>query len=241
MTVRQATAEMFRRYTDMLGEPGAGHTDARLRWMCATALQHAEDWPVDKLPRWLGFVQGVLVERGVLSIDTERDFSRPLFRAAYGTGAPDSVGFEEENKRMTEEAEDMSPSIPVDIVWPESISVGQARKLGRKIRDAAGIAYCRALHIVAAQYGFPSWDAALAALEDSSECAARYERKMHRQQRRAKKWAAGNEARRVASDALADSEPGWVGRGTATAAIEGCGSPVDRTAVSVVFRPRCGS
>lgn len=36
--------------------------------------------PLMKLSRWLGYIQGVLIERGVTSVEKERDWTRPLFR-----------------------------------------------------------------------------------------------------------------------------------------------------------------
>jgi hypothetical protein len=36
--------------------------------------------PVNKLNRWLGYIQGVLIERGVTTVEAERDFTRLLFR-----------------------------------------------------------------------------------------------------------------------------------------------------------------
>ncbi len=36
--------------------------------------------PLMKLNRWLGYIQGVLIERGLTTVDEERDFTRPYFR-----------------------------------------------------------------------------------------------------------------------------------------------------------------
>lgn len=36
--------------------------------------------PLMKLNRWLGYIQGVLIERGATTVVEERDFTRPLFR-----------------------------------------------------------------------------------------------------------------------------------------------------------------
>lgn len=36
--------------------------------------------PVPKLCRWLGYIQGVLIERGLTTVTIERDWTRPLFR-----------------------------------------------------------------------------------------------------------------------------------------------------------------
>jgi len=37
-------------------------------------------FPLLKLNRWLGYIQGVLIERNITSVDIERDFTRPYFR-----------------------------------------------------------------------------------------------------------------------------------------------------------------
>ena len=36
--------------------------------------------PIPKMCRWLGYIQGVLVERGLTTVEAERDWTRPLFR-----------------------------------------------------------------------------------------------------------------------------------------------------------------
>ena len=36
--------------------------------------------PLMKLNRWLGYVQGTLISRGVLTVEMERNWTRPLFR-----------------------------------------------------------------------------------------------------------------------------------------------------------------
>lgn len=36
--------------------------------------------PVPKLCRWLGYIQGLLIERGFTTVTKERDWTRPLFR-----------------------------------------------------------------------------------------------------------------------------------------------------------------
>lgn len=36
--------------------------------------------PIVKLSRWLGYVQGVLIERGKTTVAAERDITRSLFR-----------------------------------------------------------------------------------------------------------------------------------------------------------------
>ena len=57
-------------------------TSANLAWM----LRHLEDnpnMPIDKQGRWIGFVQGVLAVRNVLSVAAERDRTRGAFHEAY--------------------------------------------------------------------------------------------------------------------------------------------------------------
>lgn len=36
--------------------------------------------PLMKLNRWLGYIQGLLIERGFTTVQAERDWTRPLFR-----------------------------------------------------------------------------------------------------------------------------------------------------------------
>lgn len=86
-----ASKTLFRRYKQILvkratsrfDNPGTGRTStANLLWMCDTAL--TRDMPLGKMSRWLGFVQGVMATKGLIDVDEERDFSRPLFHAVYG-------------------------------------------------------------------------------------------------------------------------------------------------------------
>lgn len=98
-TVREATEVLFRRYlalTEKALESGKSFPApddladlANLCWMCRTALAEMDAYPIDKLSRWLGFVQGVLVMHGLVHVDEERDFSRPLFHAAYAAEGMD--------------------------------------------------------------------------------------------------------------------------------------------------------
>lgn len=45
-----------------------------LRYGCDYAM------PIPKLCRWLGYIQGVLIERGLTTVDEERNWTRQLFR-----------------------------------------------------------------------------------------------------------------------------------------------------------------
>jgi hypothetical protein len=53
-----------------------------LRWMVDRCLSD-ETMPLDKVSRWVGFIQGVLATKGLLSVAEERDRTRPIFHKAY--------------------------------------------------------------------------------------------------------------------------------------------------------------
>lgn len=53
-----------------------------LRWMAFHILEN-KHLPIDKISRWLGFMQGVLAVRGLLSVKKERDATRSIFHRAY--------------------------------------------------------------------------------------------------------------------------------------------------------------
>ena len=59
--------------------------------MCAHARGHLDVFTEDKANRWLGFVQGVLTVAGLIQVDTERDYTRPLFHAIHGPSASHDV------------------------------------------------------------------------------------------------------------------------------------------------------
>ena len=72
------------RYRYMIGntalcQPDPGTSLPHLVWM----LEEIEkgSMPMDKQCRWLGFVQGILIERGYTDTQTERDFTRHYFTA----------------------------------------------------------------------------------------------------------------------------------------------------------------
>ena len=59
--------------------------------MCDHMLEEGADMPEDKASRWLGFVQGMLTAARVLSVEAERDFTRPMFHFAKGPSPSHSV------------------------------------------------------------------------------------------------------------------------------------------------------
>ena len=47
------------------------------------AIDNTESYPTDKLQRWLGFIQGVLSVTGVIDVDEERDYTRPILHSYH--------------------------------------------------------------------------------------------------------------------------------------------------------------
>ena len=71
-------------------------SDSQTRiWAMLEAMErNVDDWPIDKTNRWIGFVQGILFSEGLLDLDEERDFTRPIFHDYYkrnGIEIPDSI------------------------------------------------------------------------------------------------------------------------------------------------------
>lgn len=72
---------LFERYKEMLAD-----TEDRVYNLCELGLKEIDTLPIDKLSRWIGYVQGYLIHvKKVTSVEIERDFSRPLFEEAYKT------------------------------------------------------------------------------------------------------------------------------------------------------------
>ena len=84
---REILTQLFERYLPLCKDclSDAPKCDGvSLQRLCEEAISNGADYPTDKLHRWLGFVQGVLACQYVISVDEERDFTRPLFHALYG-------------------------------------------------------------------------------------------------------------------------------------------------------------
>jgi hypothetical protein len=86
--VRETDELLFLRYLKILSRASEwsgpeGTNKEHLIWMANESINHITEWPIDKLNRWLGFIQGVLAMQGLVSIVGEREFSRPLFHQAY--------------------------------------------------------------------------------------------------------------------------------------------------------------
>jgi hypothetical protein len=47
-----------------------------LIWMCNEIYDNASDWPIAKLHRWVGYVQGCMVMRGISTLEMEKETVR---------------------------------------------------------------------------------------------------------------------------------------------------------------------
>ena len=86
--MRNILKQLFRRYMEMVDSNALAFRNlpnkcdtASLENLCQEAIKNMEKYPLDKMNRWLGFVQGVLATQGVITVDGERDFTRPLFNS----------------------------------------------------------------------------------------------------------------------------------------------------------------
>jgi hypothetical protein len=60
----------------------------RLQVLCEAMLLTMDFKPSDELHRTLGYIQGVLAARGMIDVDVERNFSRPLLHAMHQAPIP---------------------------------------------------------------------------------------------------------------------------------------------------------
>ncbi|AXH72424.1 MAG: hypothetical protein [Caudoviricetes sp.] len=88
-SVRDATLEVCRRYIEILTplqdiekDSLESTSNSHLISMCETIISN-DSLSEDKISRWLGFIQGVIVMKGYTTVNTERDFSRPMFHRVY--------------------------------------------------------------------------------------------------------------------------------------------------------------
>jgi hypothetical protein len=86
----KAVLALFTRYRDMIVERKAEMTvevkdcgPEHLIKLCNEVIDNHQRYPFDKLCRWMGFVQGVLAFQGIIQVEQEREFSRPLLHAIH--------------------------------------------------------------------------------------------------------------------------------------------------------------
>ncbi len=81
MNYYQAIHACCDRYRDMLYERAYSTEDPL--WVFVHQLMFAsrdESIPLMKANRWLGYIQGCMIERGYTTVEEERNWTRPLFR-----------------------------------------------------------------------------------------------------------------------------------------------------------------
>jgi hypothetical protein len=86
----QILSVLFKRYAELAIEHAAkldGLTpkcrSAALVALCDEAIANGRDYPFDKMNRWLGFTQGVLATTGIIDVDAEREYTRPLLHQLH--------------------------------------------------------------------------------------------------------------------------------------------------------------
>jgi len=82
-TLRQVTKHLFNRYISLAQKFNTTEPGTEVIKLCKEGIAQINNHPIDKLNRWLGYVQGVLITCDVTTVMKERDYSRPLFHAAY--------------------------------------------------------------------------------------------------------------------------------------------------------------
>lgn len=91
LNIDDAVAELFRKHIKMLDDKGTKPNNLvdeeplsleHAHWMAIEALRgHTkEGWSLDKVSRWQGYIQAVLVMHKISSVDQERDITRKLMQ-----------------------------------------------------------------------------------------------------------------------------------------------------------------
>lgn len=62
-----------------------------LKNLLKEGLDNTDKYPSDKMHRWLGFTQGVLSVIGLIDVDEEREFTRPILHS-YHDEKPKTFG-----------------------------------------------------------------------------------------------------------------------------------------------------
>lgn len=82
VTIAMTLKDRTKKYLDLVGESDkdedytTGVAPRYLVWMCDQIIENAASWPVTKLHRWVGYVQGSLVAHGLSNLETEKSIVR---------------------------------------------------------------------------------------------------------------------------------------------------------------------
>ena len=88
---------MILRYRTIVVHTSEPIVDEFLLQFCDEALKLTNP---DKLSRWVGFIQGVMFERGWVNTKRERDFSRGLYKPIYEKLGYDTTTVDVESKTV---------------------------------------------------------------------------------------------------------------------------------------------
>jgi hypothetical protein len=81
---RQALCRLFQHYREMFLKAGVkpaelgDHSMENAAWLAWQGIYLHEVSPIDKLNRWLGFIQAVAIFNNLTTVQAERDYTRPL-------------------------------------------------------------------------------------------------------------------------------------------------------------------
>jgi hypothetical protein len=85
MNYRNILALLFKQYqyifidNGIVPEAFKDASSENAYWLAIQGQIHSETLPIDKLNRWLGFIQAVAIINKYTTVQAERDFTRPLF------------------------------------------------------------------------------------------------------------------------------------------------------------------
>lgn len=85
--------ELFDYYFDIIRDMNSDNLDFAddcnkdsLIRLVVEAKENTSKYPAHKLHRWLGFIQGILISTGEVTVSGEREYTRPIFHNVYGVG-----------------------------------------------------------------------------------------------------------------------------------------------------------
>jgi hypothetical protein len=85
--------ELFEYYFDIIRDMDSSYlcfaddcNKETLIRLVTEAKENTSNYPAHKLHRWLGFVQGILISTGELSVTGEREYTRSIIHNVYGVG-----------------------------------------------------------------------------------------------------------------------------------------------------------
>lgn len=67
---------LIARYQSMLTD----HLVPDIKHFLHEFLMKLDEYPIEKLNRWIGYIQCYVINQGFTTVEAERDFTRPLFR-----------------------------------------------------------------------------------------------------------------------------------------------------------------